>query len=143
MKRIFLSVLIGAGVVAAIFQVSSGSEAAGPPESYPLICRGGPTLPIYVAPGENNIGFKFNQAPGRASEGLLPGQCSWKDRRMSPSEPVRVSQHVEEGTAVAGAPKFPDTLKVHLAPENRWYEELHSTEQYWTFMVYNDGLGQL
>jgi hypothetical protein len=143
MKKIFLSALIGIGVVAAIFQISSGSEAARPPQSYPLLCRGGPTLPIYIAPGVTNIGFTFKQADGRASDGLLPGQCSWKDRRMSPSEPVKVSQHIEEGTAVAGAPKFPESLKVYLSPENRWYEELHSTEKYWTFMVYNDGMGQL
>ena len=143
MKRIFLSALIGAGIVAAIFQIFSGSEAARPQESYPLVCRGGPTLTIYIAPGVTNIGFTFTQAPGPATEGLLPGQCSWNDRRMSPSEPVRVSQHLEEGTAVPGAPRFPETLKVFLAPENKWYEELHSTEKYWTFMVYNNGLGLL
>src|SRR6184192_770061 len=131
MKRIFLSALIGAGIVAAIFQIFSGSEAARPQESYPLVCRGGPTLPIYIAPGVTNIGFTFTQAPGPATEGLLPGQCSWNDRRMSPSEPVRVSQHLEEGAAVPGAPRFPETLKVFLAPENKWYEELHSTEKYW------------
>src|SRR5260370_2990335 len=143
MKRIFLSALIGVGMAAAMFQTLSGSEAARTPESYPLVCRGGPTLAIYSAPGVTNIGFTFNHAAGPASEGLLPGQCSWKDRRMSESEPVKVSQHIEEGMAVLGAPKFPESLKVYLAPENRLYEELHSTEKYWTFMVYNEGMGQL
>jgi len=55
---------------------------------------------------------------------------------MHPNEPDRVSQHVEEGS---------ESLKVggKLAPENRWYEELHSSDKYWTFMVSNNGRGQL
>jgi hypothetical protein len=177
MKRIFLSALIGFGIVAGILQILSGSKAARTgesyplvrrgsetfktnsaaptptppgvilriplPESYPLVCRGGPLLPIYIAPGVTNIGFKFTHSTKPASEGLLPGQCSWVDRGMYDAEPDRVSQHVEVGEAVGGAPIWPETLKVHLNPENRWYEELHSTEKRWTFMVYNDGLGQL
>lgn len=143
MKRILLSALIGVGLLAVIFQVLSGSAAARPPVDYPLVCRGGPTLPIYIAPGVTNIGFKFTHSTKPASEGLLPGQCSWVDRGMYDAEPDRVSQHVEEGITVPGAPKFPESLKVYLAPENRWYEELHSSEKYWTFMVSNNGRGQL
>src|SRR5882762_998396 len=124
-KRIFLSALIGVAIVGAIFQVLSGSEAARMQESYPLVCRGGPTLPIYIAPGVTNIGFKFTHGTRPASEGLLPGQCSWEDRGMYDAEPDRVSQHIEVGEAVMGAPIWPETLKVFLAPENRWYEELH------------------
>src|SRR5438132_2779167 len=58
------------------------------------------------------------------------------DRGMYPNEPDRVSQHIEEGS---------ESLKVggSLAPENRWYEELHSSDKYWTFMVSNNGRGQL
>src|SRR5216684_2728595 len=113
MKRIFLSALIGVGMVTAIFQILSGSEAARTPEDYPFV-RG--TKP--------------------AGEGLAPGECSWVDRGMYPNEPDRVSQHVEEGS---------DSLKVGgtLAPENRWYEELHSSDKYWIFMVSNNGRGQM
>ncbi len=143
MKRIFLIALIGVGLLALISPLFSGSSAARPPESYPLVCRGGPLLPIYIAPGVTNIGFKFTHSTKPASEGLLPGQCSWVDRGMYDTEPDRVSQHVEVGEPVKGAPIWPETLKVHLNPENRWYEELHSSEKRWTFMVYNDGLGQL
>ena len=55
---------------------------------------------------------------------------------MYPNEPDRVSQHVAEGS---------ESLKVggSLAPENKWYEELHSSDNYWTFMVSNNGHGQL
>src|SRR2546423_5863980 len=136
MKRIFLSALIGIGMVAVSFQISSGSEAVRPPEDYPLVCRGGGSLVIGIAPGEGNIGFTFVRGTKPAGEGLAPGECSWKDRGMYPNEPDRVSQHVEESS---------DSLKVGgtLAPENRWYEELHSSDKYWTFMVSNNGKGQL
>jgi len=55
---------------------------------------------------------------------------------MYPNEPDRVSQHVGEGY---------ESLKVGgtLSPENRWFEELHSSDKYWTFMVSNNGRGQL
>jgi hypothetical protein len=55
---------------------------------------------------------------------------------MYANEPDRISQHVEEGS---------ESLKVggKLAPENRWFEELHSADKYWTFMVSNNGRGQL
>ncbi len=136
MKRIFLSALIGIGMVVVIFQISSGSEAAQPPEDYPLVCRGGGSLVTGIAPGERNIGFTFVRGTKPAGEGLAPGECSWIDRGMYAAEPDRVSQHVEEGS---------ESLKVGgtLAPENRWYEELHSSDKYWTFMVSNNGKGQL
>jgi hypothetical protein len=128
MKRIFLSALIGLGMVAAMFQILSGSAAARTPEDYPLVCRGGGSLAIGTAPGEGNIGFRFTRGTKPAGEGLAPGECSWKDRGMYPNEPDRVSQHIEE---VVGAPK------------PGWYEELHSSGRYWTFMVSNNGAGQL
>ncbi len=136
MKRIFLSALVGVGMTAAILQVSSGSSSARTPEDYPLVCRGGGTLVIGIAPGERNIGFTFVRGTKPAGEGLAPGECSWVDRGMYPNEPDRVSQHVEEGS---------DSLKVGgtLAPENRWYEELHSSDKYWIFMVSNNGRGEL
>src|SRR5260370_14405171 len=136
MKRIFLSALIGIGMAAAIFQILTGSLAARAPEDYPLVCRGAVSLVIGIAPGERNIGFTFTRGTKPAGEGLAPGECSWEDRGMYPNEPDRVSQHVEEGS---------ESLKVGgtLAPENRWFEELHSANKYWTFMVSNNGRGQL
>lgn len=125
MKRILLSTLIAVGLLAAIL---SGSEAARPSTDYPLVCRGGKNLEIGIAPGEGNIGFKFTRGTKPAGQGLEPGQCSWTDRAMYDAEPNRVSQHVEE---VVGAPK------------PGWYEDLHSSDKYWTFMVSNNGAGQL
>jgi hypothetical protein len=51
-------------------------------------------------------------------------------------EPDRVSQHVEEGSESLDAGG-------KLAPENGWFEELHSADNSWTFMVTNNGRGQL
>ena len=133
MNRIFISALLGVSLVAAIL---SGRSAARTPEDYSLVCRGGPSLVMGIAPGERNIGFVFTRGTKPAGEGLAPGECSWMDRGMYPNEPDRVSQHIEEGS---------ESLKVggKLAPENRWYEELHSSDKYWTFMVSNNGAGQM
>lgn len=134
MKRIFLST-VALGMVAVIFQRFPRSEAALTQQNYPLICRGGGGLVTGAAPGEENIGFTFARGTKPAGEGLAPGECSWTDRGMFASEPDRVSQHVEGGSEliVGGT----------LAPGNRWYEELHSANSYWTFMVSNNGRGQL
>src|SRR5712692_10271781 len=136
MKRSSFLTVIVAAVLAVIFQFFSGASSARTPESYPLVCRGGGSLVIGIAPGERNIGFVYTRGTKPAGEGLAPGECSWKDRGMYPNEPDRVSQHIEEGS---------ESLKVGgtLAPENRWYEELHSSDKYWTFMVSNNGAGQM
>lgn len=136
MKRIFLSALLGVGIVVAIFSSLSGSEAARTQQSYPLVCRGSANLDIGVARNEGNIGFLFTRGTKPASQGLAPGECSWEDRGMYPTEPDRLSQHVSNGL---------ESLKSegNTAPENRWYEELHSPDKYWTFMVYNDRQGQM
>src|SRR6266851_8029928 len=134
MKRTFLSALIAVGMVAAIVQVWSGSEAARMQQSYALVCRGSANLEIGIAPNEGNIGFVFTRGTKPASQGLAPGECSWVDRGVRPEEPDRLSQHVE--------PNSP-SLRGNLAPENRWYEELHSPDKYWTFQVYNNEQGQM
>jgi len=129
MKRIFLSTLIAAGMVVLIFQIWSGSEAAPTPVDYPLVCRGGGSLKPGSAPGEGNIGFVFTHGTRPAGADLAPGACSWTDRGMYEAEPNQVSQHfVEE---VLGAPK------------PLWYVELRYSDKYWTFMVSNNGKGQL
>ncbi len=50
---------------------------------------------------------------------------------MHADEPDRLSQPVEDS--------WEESVKAGgtLAPENRWYEELHSSRKSWTFMVYN------
>ena len=170
MKWPYFAMLISVAVIVSIFQILPGSKAAGTPasyllvrrvpesfkndspapsptpagtvhiplpaETYPLTCRGGGSLVIGIAPGERNIGFVFTRGTKPAGITLAPGECSWTDRGMHADEPDRVSQHVEEGS---------ESLKVGraLAPENKWYDELHFSDKYWTFQVYNNGKGQL
>ena len=102
--------------------------------SYPLVCRGGPSLVMDVLPALRNIGFNFVRGAKPAGEGLARSECSWKDRGMRDDEPQRLIQYVEDM----------ETLKAGgtLAPENRWYEELHSPDKYWIFMVYSQGRRQ-
>src|SRR5712691_131073 len=96
--KILLSALLGVGAVVAIFYSSPASKAAPPLEDYPLVCRGGGSLAIGIAPGEGNIGFSFTRGTKPAGDGLAPGECSWKDRGMYPNEPDQVSQPVEGGS---------------------------------------------
>src|SRR6266404_8817251 len=98
MKRIFLSALVGIGLMALLFPLFSGGSAAHPPDDYPLVCRGGGSLVTGIAPGERNIGFTFVRGTKPAGEGLAPGECSWADRGMYSSEPDKVSQHLKEGS---------------------------------------------
>src|SRR5205807_1281793 len=122
MKRIFLSASIGVVTVAAIFQVFSRNETAQTAESYPLVCRGGGSLVIGIAPGERNIGFVFTRGTKSAGEGLAPGECSWMDRGMHADEPNRLTQPVEDNwESLDGGRSLP--------LENRWYEELHSSRK--------------
>ena len=102
--------------------------------SYPLVCRGGPSLVMDVVPALRTIGFKFVQGAKPAGEGLAPGECSWKDRGMRDDEAQRITQYVENRESL--------TPGGTLAPENRWYEELHSADKYWIFMVYSQGRRQ-
>src|SRR5712691_13413074 len=115
MKRIFLSALIGVGMLAAIFSGLSGSEAALTQQSYPLVCRGSANLAIDTAdtaPGEENIGFVFTRGTKPAGEGLGPGECSWVDRGMHADEPDRLSQHV--AMSLKAGPNLPyEGVRLH------------------------------
>ncbi len=133
MKRILLSTLIGVSVVAMIF-IFSVSEAARPPESYPLVCRGaatfetnpGPVLwpgcPVIDQSICKYAGFTFRPGSKPARDGLAPGECSWLDRGMRAGEPNRVVQRIEP---VAGVEKY------------AWIKDLHSPDSYWIFNVYS------
>ncbi len=145
MKRIFLSALITAGIVAATFQVLLGSERARPPEihslllgtvetvktdspapaptpaeTYPLVCRGAPSLKQERDTG-SYVGFRFTRGTKPAGEGLAPGECSWMDRGMRADEPDKLYQDFE-------GVEFPPG-------KQPWFVEFHSPDKYWTFQV--------
>ena len=118
-------------IVSPTAKVPSDLEVIERPRSYPLLCRGSESLEIAFAPSIRAIGFKFTRGTKPAGEGLAPGECSWVDRGMYADEPNKLSQEVEEG--------WEESLKAGktFAPENRWFEELHSSRKSWRFMVYN------
>ena len=94
--------------------------------SYPLVCRGAPSLVININPAMRNIGFTFIRGDKPASAGLHPANAHGKTAAMRADEPDRLTQYVEDMESL----KEGGTL----APENKWYEELHSPDRYWTFM---------
>ena len=135
MKRIFLSGLIGVGMVALIFPLFSGSRAARLAESYPLVCRGSETFKLdpptkcegctnveTEEPRVRYVAFTFIRGSKPSGKGLAPGECSWLDRGMRADEPDRLVQEIE--IVVGGGEKY------------EWIKELHSPDSYWTFNVY-------
>lgn len=67
--------------------------------SYPMVCRGGGNLNIRVSVTKQmtqaNIFFqRASLAAGQNWNVLQPGQCSWIDRPISPTEPAQLSHNV-------------------------------------------------
>src|SRR5258708_3802422 len=134
MNRKVLPLLMSAGMVAAIFQTLSGSEAVRMPESYPLVCRGaatfetnpGPVLwpgcPVIDQSICKYAGFTFRPGSKAARDGLAPGECSWLDRGMREGEANGVVQRIEP---VGEVEKY------------NWIKDLHSPDSYWIFNVYS------
>ncbi len=90
------------------------------PTTYPLECRGIDTFTVLDLDGSTGskwVGFTFKPGTKPASLGLLPGQCSWKDRGMRPGEPARLA----------------------IESVGDWSKELNSSDSFWTFNVYNAG----
>jgi PASTA domain len=56
---------------------------------YPMTCRGGGMLASPQAVGDD-VRLDFAAAPGRAADGLTPGQCTWQDRPLGRGEPTTI-----------------------------------------------------
>src|SRR5882762_7212533 len=135
MKRRFLSLLIGVGMVALIFPLFSGNRAARLAESYPLVCRGSESFKLdpptkcegctnveTEEPRARYVAFTFIRGSKPSGKGLAPGECSWLDRGMWADEPDRIVQEIEG---------------VGVDEKYAWIKELHSPASYWTFNVYS------
>jgi hypothetical protein len=93
MKRILSA--FGVVMLALTFPLLSRTKAARTLQSYPLICRGAPSLEIVAAASDSwDVGFTFTRGTKPAGEGLAPGECSWVDRAMRADEPNRLYQNV-------------------------------------------------
>ncbi len=66
---------------------SSPTQLTATPKTFALNCRGGHG--IASAQGATLI-VTFAKAAHPATQGLLPGQCSWIDRAVGPKEPARI-----------------------------------------------------
>lgn len=100
-----------------MFADSSPVSSDPRPESYALICRRGK-----ASFGKDGVFFKFIKGAKKAGAELASGECAWPDRGMSVGEP-----------------------EILLAPLTNVFSpnSTHRDEQYWTFMVYNDGRGRM
>lgn len=125
MKR-FVMAGVAMGIAAC-----SVTAAMAEPTSYPLVCRGGPSMRIMVnhdVPDGVNTGatamtvfFQAAATPGNP----LPGQCVWMDRTLSPGEPqsFKLKGNVEFAFQVTGDGRLHrDTTGWRLNPEGRGLE---------------------
>jgi hypothetical protein len=74
-----------------------------PPGAVQLGCRGG-AMPGFEfhqwSASVSKISVRFNKGARPARQGLNPGECSWMDRAMSPSDPAAFCQDVADGVII-------------------------------------------
>lgn len=65
----------------------ASTPRSAPPQTYALVCRGRRAM---ASARGATLTIAFAGARRPAAAGLLPGQCSWSDRGVRPSEPARI-----------------------------------------------------
>jgi hypothetical protein len=63
------------------------TQLTAAPQTYAMSCRGGRGI---ASAQSTTLTLLFAKATHPAAQGLLPGQCSWTDRGVRPSEPARI-----------------------------------------------------
>ena len=158
--QLALTLSLLAVVLAASELISSKAEASLDPsmsmqQSYELRCRGGGSMKFNSTPGSTsssgeqmtNVTIDFavgTQGAGTGKPNLNPGQCSWIDRGFRPGEPPQIHLEIvsfgqlaeaRHGSPVDRSPtaaeRYPDAQNVP--------QYLSSSDNYWTFWVYNTG----
>ena len=74
------------GIVKPPFNVLLGN---GPPQTFPLVCRGGDStdgVNFRFTAVTKTLWITFQAGTQPAEQGLMPGQCSWRDRGFRPGE---------------------------------------------------------
>lgn len=125
MKPLLVMLSMGS-VVCGLATISYGQQ------SYPLICRGGPSLRFQSHAGNtqhtfNILGLFFQRgfrAAGPDGRTLAPGQCAWVDRGVQSGEPDILQQDV--------------SANVTSQP---WMNALKNPNTFWVFTVFNTGQG--
>jgi hypothetical protein len=79
-----------APALAAIALAAALAAPAPAQTSYPLVCRGGPTMRLApeVAGGSARVLIRFARAARGAVLGVEPGTCAWQDRGINSAEPA-------------------------------------------------------
>jgi len=105
---------------------------AAEPQSFPLVCRGGPGMRTMAHAGNtehtfNILGLFFTPGSRRAGpkgKDLQPGQCSWVDRGFREGEPSILQERVGPNVTRAA-----------------WFADMKNPDKVWIFSVFNTNQG--
>ena len=126
---------------AALF-AASGAFA----QTFPLVCRGGGAISFAFSHDQDTIFVRFKAGTKPSGQGLLPGECSWRDRGFRPGEPPRICHRgISQFEIFWGDNPVRVTAQSNQA---HWYlGEMFNPNAFLTFNVFNEGscmrLGQL
>jgi hypothetical protein len=88
-----LTIILGV-VCLSLCLVSSGATGAVKQETFPLTCMPSRDYPMTLNADDLSrtsvhaeVVFRFQRSAGNVAAGLRPGQCAWRDRRVSDAEP--------------------------------------------------------
>jgi hypothetical protein len=119
---------------AALF-AGSGALAQG---TFPLVCRGGGAMQFRFSHAESTITVTFKAGTKPAAQGLVPGECSWRDRGFRPGErPFICHRDISQFEIFWGDNP---TRVIAQSKQAFWYlGDLRNSEAFVTFNVFNEG----
>jgi hypothetical protein len=115
------------------------SVAHAEPQSYPMVCRGGPNMVGEIATGSGRaMSFVYFQRGQQASSaGVLPGHCTWIDRGVGANEPAAICQQVTNARV-----RFTGNSLLAVQPgSNSYLGDIGNPNRNFIVQVYNDGAG--
>lgn len=114
------------------------SHAFAAPQSYPLICRGGPSMSFSYTSSSRLVQMLFTRGSQPASSGVPASYCTWSDRGIGPNEPNKICHRgVDLGIAWYGNGQVTQ-LNASQAP---YLSPLRTSANTFIFQVYNNGQG--
>lgn len=94
MKSVFLAVIF------VLFSVNALGFSNGPIVTFPMVCRGGGSMGLIIAPTDSGTRIEVRFRKGSRAynfdrSALEPGECTWLDRTLNASEPGRLWWNVD------------------------------------------------
>lgn len=130
--------IVGFLLIFLIFAAPLTAQA----QTFLLQCRGGSPMrfAVFVKGGRAEVEVTFKAGTGPASQGLLPGQCSWLDRGFRPGEPPFICHRIGAVDFFFSSPQDPNVanLLTHSV-EAPYLADLRHPTKFWTFRVFNEG----